>query len=484
MPTAETVACPYCNAFVPVPPGTPAGRRIACPRCDEAFAYLPRDAVNGLSAAGSPATPSTNSITTEAAAPAPATDTLRAKIQLLLRVLLAIAAVLLLVGGAYINSFVSNGLPVDFNTFTGMALTLLMLLLALGSVAFLWLWFFRVRRSNGATSLFVLANMMSLALVALGGALATQGYRRHNDAGLPARPKRSPFPAVEELNPPGPVAVAPARLAALGYLPPKTDLVAGVHVAELMDDPAGRKLIEEPLKLGGREVRLAELPAKLGLDVQELDHFVLGMHLDEPLSVVLVARTRQSYDALKVRQALNARSLPGTPNGRTLYQVTLPLGNLSALLWCADSNTFLVALARESLEKATVPGQGSPDPLTPEVREVLSQRVGPAGQLWAAGHSANWTRSAGTLLLSGLPGEWQQRLVTVHTFGIWAVATDKSVTLNAAARCGDARAAEALEKWLATRTAGKDAPNLARDGEWLSVQVRTGSDGFPSLLAP
>lgn len=483
MPSAETVACPYCNAFVHVPPGTPAGRRIACPRCDEAFAYLPRDATAGAPAAERFATASADSITTEApAAPAPASDTFKGKAQLLLRVLLAIGAVLVFVGGAYINSFVSNGLPVDFGTFTGVALTLATLLFVLGGVAFLWLWFFRVRRSNAAASAFLLANMCTIALVALGGALATQAYRRHNDAGLPARPRRSPV--VEEINPPGPVAVAPGRLAALGYLPPKIDLVAGVHVAELMDDPVGRKLITEPLKFGNREVRLADLPAKLGLDAKELDHFVLGMHSDEPLSVVFVARTRQPYDALKLRQTLNARGLPGTPAGRTLYQVTLPLGNLPALLWCPDKNTFLVALARESLEKAADGCQGTPDPLTPEVREVLSERVRPVGQLWVAGNSADWTKSAGALLLSGLPAEWQKQLAPVRTFGIWAVSADKAVTLNAAARCGDAAAAAVLEKWLAVRTAGKNAPTVVREGEWLSVQSRAEADAFRGLPAP
>jgi hypothetical protein len=482
MPSAESVACPYCNAFVPVPPGTPAGRRIACPRCDEAFAYLPREAGTGGPPAEPLAMPSPDATTAETPEPAPATDTLKGKAQLLFRVLLAIAAVLLFVGGAYINSFVSNGLPVDFSTFTGVALTLLTLLLALGGVAFLWLWFFRVPRSNGATSLFVLGNMLGLALVALGGALASQGYRRHNDAGLPARPKRSPI--VEEIAPPGPAAVAPARLAALGYLPPKIDLVAGVHAAELMDDPAGRKLLTGPLKLGNREVRLGELPAKFGVDVKDLDHFVVGMRLDEPLSVVLVVRTRRPYDALKVRETLGARGIPGAPAGRTLYQVALPFGNLPALLWCADKDTFLVALARESLEKSAVPGPGRADPLVPQVREVLQERVRPVGQLWAVGHSADWTKSAGALLLSGLPAEWQQRLAAVRTFGVWAAEADKSVTVNAAARCPDAAAAAALEKWLATPGAGQNAPTLARDGEWLSVQWRAEAGTFRGLPAP
>jgi hypothetical protein len=481
MPTAETVVCPYCNAFVPVPADTAAGRRLACPRCAEAFAYLPRDEASGAS----PSERFAGSSSFTADRPAPLStdaDTLRSKAQLLFRVLLAIAAVLLFVGGAYINSLVSNGIPIDFATFAGVAVPLLTLLAALGGAAFLWLWFFRVRRSNAATSLFVLGNMVTLALMTLGGALATQGYRRHIDAGLPARPKRSPV--FEEVVPAVPAAVAPAHLAALGYLPPKVDLVAGVHVAELLDDPMGQKLVNEPLKFGNAEVRLADLPGKIGIGARELDHFVVGMRVDEPLSLVFVFRTRQPYDALKVRQVLNATSLPGKSAGRTLYQATFPFGNLTALLWCADERTLLVGLARESLEKAAIPGEGSPDPLAPEVRAVLSERVRPVGQLWVVGHAADWNKTAAGLLLGRLPEEWPQRLAAARTFGIWAVIADKTVTLNAAARCDNEKTVERLEKWLASRANAKSSPTLARDGNWLSLQMRTDADAFRGLLAP
>jgi hypothetical protein len=483
MPTAGTVACPYCNAFVSLPANASAGQRLPCPRCGETFAFLPRDGVTGSRPAGHVVAPSSSFITSEPTAPAsPDTDSMRTKISLLVRVLLVMAGVLLVVGGAYINSRVANGAPVDIATFASVAVPLLALLTAVGATAFLWLWFFRVRRSNRATSLFVLANMVALALATLGGALATQGYRRHIDAGLPARPKRSPLP--EEEGPERPIALAPARLAALGYLPPRIDLVAGVHVAELMEDAAGQKLINEPIKFGNGEVRLADLAGKIGLDVRELDHFVIGLRLDEPLSVVFVVRTRQPYDSLKVRQALKARTLPTGTRGRTLYEATFPAGNLSALLWCADERTLLIGLARESLEMAKLPGDGKPDALVPEVQELLSERVRPLAQLWVVGHAADWTKSAASLLLARLPAEWQERLVPVRTFGIWTAIEDKRLTLNAAARCDDAKASERLEKWLANRANAKYSPRLAVDGNWLSLQMSTDADGFRNLLAP
>jgi hypothetical protein len=482
MPPAGTVACPYCNAFVPVPADAAAGRRLACPRCGEAFAFLPRDAVTGALPSAAAAAASPGSFAAQAPAPdTPDVDSMRTKVRLLLRVLSVMAVVLLIVGGAYVNSLVANGATLDIATFASVAVPLVVLLLAVAATAFLWLWFFRVPRSNGATSLFILANMVALALLTLGGALATQSYRRHIDAGLPPRPKRSPLP--EDIVPAGPAAVAPARLAALDYLPPKVDLLAGVHVAELMDDPVGKKLITEPLKFGNTEVRLADFPGKIGLELPDLDHFVVGMRVDEPLSVVFVVRTKQAYNAHKVREALSARSLPGQTGGRTLYEAKFPAGNLPALLWCADDRTLLIGLARESLEKANVPSEDRPDSLVPEVREVLRTRVRPYAQLWVVGHAGDWTKTAASLLLARLPPEWQERLVAVRTFGIWAAVDGKSVTVNAAARCEDDKAAEKLEKWLSER-GGKNAPRCARDGNWLSLQRTTDADAFRGLFAP
>src|SRR6516165_6713702 len=178
MPGVGTVACPYCNAFVPVPADAAAGRRLACPRCGEAFAFLPRDAVTGALPSAAAAAASPGSFTAEApAADTPDVDSMRTKVRLLLRVLSVMAVVLLILGGAYVNSLVANGATLDIATFASVAVPLVVLLLAVAATAFLWLWFFRVPRSNGATSLFILANMVALACLTLGGPLRTQSYR-------------------------------------------------------------------------------------------------------------------------------------------------------------------------------------------------------------------------------------------------------------------------------------------------------------------
>jgi hypothetical protein len=184
-----------------------------------------------------------------------------------------------------------------------------------------------------------------------------------------------------------------------------------------------------------------------------------------------------------VRRALKAKSIPGKSGERTIYQVLFPTESVSSLLWCADDRTVLIGLARESLETAIVPGEHARDPLVPEVRAVLSERVRPVGQLWIVGHAADWSKTASALLLGRMPAETQKQLFAIRTFGIWAVLEDKTVTLNAAARCDNEKAVERLEKWLASRD-GKISPILARDGNWLSLQMRMNADSFRGLLAP
>jgi hypothetical protein len=57
--------------------------------------------------------------------------------------------------------------------------------------------------------------------------------------------------------------------------------------------------------------------------------------------------------------------------------------------------------------------------------------------------------------------------------------------VNAAVRCKDDKATGRLEKWFEGRTAGnKNAPTLARDGSWLSLQLRTEPEAFRGLFAP
>src|SRR5262249_45438468 len=188
----------------------------------------------------------------------------------------------------------------------------------------------------------------------------------------PAPPRRAPPPrgvtrprraAARPSGPPAegpPAVVAPARLAALGYLPAGTSVLVGAHVAELRASPAGRELLEMPVKVAGREVRLGSLAGWVGLKLEEIDHLVLGVKADDPFPPpgLLVARTRAPYDAGEVRRALGAERAPGGGKKR-LYKVEPPGMRMPLVLWLADERTLVLGLVADHLgEVPETPAEG------------------------------------------------------------------------------------------------------------------------------
>ena len=157
----------------------------------------------------------------------------------------------------------------------------------------------------------VLGVMILMAAGGLTFALMTQAQRRANDTGAPPRIKRPLY----ELPDGGavPLAVAPAKLDTLGYLPPHTNLVLCVQVAALQQTAAGRKILAEPIALGQREIVLERLFGWTGLKIDELDHLLVGIRtedVDFP-RIVIVARTVKPLNLRDVRSRLRRCGTPG-----------------------------------------------------------------------------------------------------------------------------------------------------------------------------
>lgn len=454
--TAELLTCPYCNAEVTVARGTPAGRRVPCPRCGETFPYRPSEGVTT-----SP--PSSLQITAEPPAPeAPATDSFRVKLGLLLGIIGAVGVVTLV----YIRSL-------DVAVIVG----------AMAAVGVLWLWFFRVRRGNQAAAAFVLANMALVAAAGLALALRTQSERRAHDAGLPhsRRPSHNPPEPPPQGVPARPAAVAPDRLAALGYLAPDTSVVAGVHVAELLADDTGKRLLNDPIKVGPTEFRLGAVEKWTGLRPEEVDHVVLGVKADDPLPPRLnvVVRTREPYDAAKVRETLKARRAGG--GKKELYRFDGP-GGVPLVLWCADERTLVVGLLPTHLEAVPLKPRDDLSALVPELRPILRERMRPAGPVWAAGHARDWANTAAAPLLEQLGKEDRDRVRSMQTFGLW-LQPGREVTVNAVFRCADAAAANALEQYAQSRWGKGTNLKAVADAGWLTLQLRTDAASVAKALA-
>jgi hypothetical protein len=290
--------------------------------------------------------------------------------------------------------------------------------------------------------------------------------------------------------------VAPAALAGLGYLPEEVNLVVGVHAAEALADPAGQRALEQ-LRIGGAGPR--GLESWSGLKLAEMDHAVLGLTLDAQLvpRLTLVVQTRTPYAPEAVRTALKAGRATDR-SGRELHRFTLEGLGLEAHLWFAGERTLVVARRPEDFDRIPErPRQGT-DLLPPALRDFVPQRIGPAAQLWAAGHVEDWDKVGVSLALAGLLRNDWETLKKARTFGL-GIICDNGLTLRASFGCADQEAARTLHDYLAPGDGGPgkglpalglrpEADPLARElaqtlktvqsGAWVDVQARASLDAM------
>jgi hypothetical protein len=218
-----------------------------------------------------------------------------------------------------------------------------------------------------------------------------------------------------------------------------------------------------------------------GLRPEQVDHVVLGVKADDPLPPRLnvVVRTREPYDAAKVREALKARRAGGGP--KELYRYDGP-GGVPLVLWCADERTLVVGLLASHLEAVPARPRDDLGALVPELRPILRERMRPAGPLWAAGHARDWADTAAAPLLERLGQEDRARVRSVRTFGLW-LQPGREVTVNAVFRCGDPAAARALEQYVQSRWGKGTNLKAVPDEDWLTLQLRTDAAALAKALA-
>src|SRR5207244_5138921 len=148
--------------------------------------------------------------------------------------------------------------------------------------------------SNAKVAGTVLGFMALMAITGLTFALFTQKIRRAHDSG---RSVTKPLPPVRTL--------APSNLPGLGYLPPDTDVIAALHVAEALETPAGQAFLTQ-FHFAPADFLVENLTQGTGLTLNDLDYAVLGLQIKNRLlpRFVLVVETRRPYDADQLREAL------------------------------------------------------------------------------------------------------------------------------------------------------------------------------------
>jgi hypothetical protein len=436
--TPELLTCPYCNAQVPTPALDPARSRITCPRCGETFPYRPPD-TGAVTAGPPPSTP----VPPPAVNGTPATPRLLQAAPTHLAVQLGIFSMLMVLTSLLLRVALSD------SPATQKAFPFMFLLGAVGTVASVWLWYFRRPRTNAATALFIVGNMLLVALLVLPFALLTTDFRRSHD-----RPRKS------DLNLGGPgkdgksgAGRAPAELAALGYLPADSNLIVGVHVAELLREKAGKEFLENP-SWKPLELALRQVERWTGLHKDIIDHVALGARTDGFPRLTVVVQTLVPYDPASFRVLLD-ESKPMEHHGRLLYPLLLrPIGQ--GALWCVGEHTLLLTLwwdptgFPEMKELLPLKPRRGDDGLTPALRACLEKRLSRGALVWIAGTSPPAPLVAAVLPFARGSKSAPAPLKKVRVFDAtlrFSAGADE-VALVGDLECADVPAAEALQRFL------------------------------------
>jgi hypothetical protein len=364
--------------------------------------------------------------------------------------------------------------------------------------------------SNRTIAFSVLALMGLVAIVFLGFALQTEDIRRQHDRILPksqsitipigvaiacnvyiialifaiVRPQNRPGPmrmtillagvttvvftagllrvhirlssdpnaAEEVVAPPVVHHVRPIELPALGYLPADTNLIVGVHVAELMETPSGQDFLTN----SGSILNWQSLHSWTGLKLSEIGYVVAGFKLDNNLlpRLILIIETIRPIDVEKIHASLKAGKWPDPDAVRLV-----------------SSHSLILAMNKKDLQAIADKFPSNSDHLSSPLRNVLKERIAPGSPVWAVGHAENWDKTLAGTYLASLPQEERQILRKVQTIAV-GVRVDPRPVVHAAFQCTDESSANALHAFCLQQNHNdsKDWKIHQKDA-WVSFQA-------------
>jgi predicted Zn finger-like uncharacterized protein len=294
----------------------------------------------------------------------------------------------------------------------------------------------QVRRSNRTAALVVVGIMLASAAVGLFYALRT----------APERQSRHPDPtkifAVRDYR--------PADLPALGYLPFDTRIAAGIHVADLLRDPLGNKLLEKP-RWQGFDWVLDRIAQWTDLTPEAIDHIAVGINApgEELPGLAVVVQTRQPYRSSVLKNKYANRA-PDYFYERPLFRIQVQIGD--GYLWCADDRTLVMLVRFEGVQRADLDRipfkahagmEGLPD----ELQTLITDRLPPQPVAWAVGELEEITERLQHLPIAPLAGKSLAMGTDVRSFAL-GVQLQKEAVLYGAFEGKDLTAAYAIQNAL------------------------------------
>jgi hypothetical protein len=317
-------------------------------------------------------------------------------------------------------------------------------------------------------------------LLAGGFALAVLGAALLIFSG-PLRRRSSQLPAYTEPTPAAARSLAPAQLEALGYLPPDTNVVAGVHLGELLQSADNRALLDQ-LKVGPLDLNPERIQKLTGLKREDIDYVVLDLRLEEIPRITAIVRTRTRFDPDAVRTAL--RGVPSAKAERAnRFSFKLDQPAIEAEAWLLPEQHLLIfGLTRADIDAVPAEPSAGLKQLSPKLREMVQLRLDPDARIWAAGNIDHWERT----WISKAPNAALVQKVRSFSAGLVPGPPEAPpFRLRAEVNCADADAARTVAKYLTEHKPESVELTLPEpQGDWVSLKAQLKGDDVTRWLTP
>jgi hypothetical protein len=318
--------------------------------------------------------------------------------------------------------------------------------------------------------------MFAMAAVGLIFALSTRQLRESRHP--------TPLAAVNQ-----PHSYAPAKLPGLGYLPDDTNIVAGIHLAELRRDKLAARLLQRPLP-GPLAQTLDLVERRSGLKLDAIDLVVCGTTLtDEVPQLTIVVHTTLPYSGDELRRLYPQK--PIAQHQRPMFRVKLePAGG--GYIWCAEPRTLVMTLRPdaakiEDMDRIPATPRKGDQGLRQSLIELLEKRLR-GSMVWIAGDLDETRLFEAVAAFSRVPDKQLDLLRNLRGFSL-GVLSQEDLTLIGALKARDSESAAAWRGFLeaAAWSSVKSkkivgAPKDTPEANWVNFQVRAEPGGIRAAL--